>query len=180
MRRVWVVCALMAAACAGGQTGEITELTACREAIGAVSVDETSEAGLSARDQLAALTTAVETELAWEGAGSTPATVSFALSGEPGTLLGGAECARPWLEAPVTLTVRTADGALDETIEGVVLLANGTATVRSSIPVEEVNGALELELDATLRVDLQPERDALRGQLSLLTEDASERVLASF
>lgn len=179
MRRVSVVSALIAAACAGGQTGEITELTACHEAIGVVDVGEASEAGRSALEQLAALTTAADTALTWEDAGSTPATVAFALTGEPATLLGGAECARPWLEAPVTLTVRTADGALDETIEGTVLLANGTATVRSSIPVSEMHGALELDA-SILRVDLQPERDALRGQLSLVDEDETERALASF
>ena len=59
MRRVWVVSALMATACAGGQTGEITELTAFREAIGAVSVDEASEAGLPASSQESSVSTAV-------------------------------------------------------------------------------------------------------------------------
>jgi hypothetical protein len=51
--------------------------------------------------------------------------------------------------------------------------------VRSSIPVSEMNGALELDA-SILRVDLQPERDALRGQLSLVDEDERERALASF
>lgn len=191
MRRWWIVCALGATACFGGQTGEITELTACHEPIGTAAVDEPSDAGRSARDQLGDLTTTLETELAWQdGATSTPASIAFDLSGEPGTLLGGAECDRPWLEVPVTITVRTADRALDETLEGVATLTgSNAASVSASIAIGAMNGALELASDsgldperAALRVDLSSERDALHGQLSLLsgTEDASDRLLASF
>lgn len=188
MRR-WLVSAILLTACAGGQTGEITELGACREPVGAAAIDAPSAAGRSAQEQLDELASSASTELAWHGAPASAVEVGFALTGEPGTLLGGSECARPWLAAPVTLTLRTADGALDESLSGTALFADtGAATVEATVLVRELAGALALDdraLDpehATLHVTLFAERDALGGQLTLHpgTDGADDRALASF
>lgn len=145
MRR-WLVSAILLAACAGGQTGEITDLTACHEPVGTAPVDAPSAAGRSAREQLDELASSAATELAWQGAPASAVEVGFALTGEPGTLLGGSECARPWLAAPVTLTLRTADGALDESLSGTALFADtGAATVEATVLVRELAGALALD-----------------------------------
>jgi hypothetical protein len=181
--------ALIATACVGGQTGEITELAACHEPADTAAIDEPSEAGRSAAEQLDALTLELDGTLVWHEGERAPVSVSFALSGDPATLLDGPECERPWLEAPVVVTVRTSDGTLDETIEGTVLLAdNGSASVLARIPVRELAGTLDLsarsDLDpetAVLRADLLAEPDALGGRLSLSSgADGTDEPLASF
>lgn len=186
MRPGWIMSALIATACAGGQTGEITDLTACAAPVGTVAVDQPSDAGRSAREQLAELMTRAEAALAWQDGGSSTLAISFDLSGEPATLLGGPECARPWLEAPVTITLRTEDGAIDDTVEGTVLLTDmGSASVQASITIADMNGALaedHPDLDpqlTTLRIDLLSDGDSIGGQLTL-SEDASDAPLASF
>lgn len=189
MPRSWLASALILTACAGGQTGEITELGACSEPVGTVLVSEPSQAGRSARDQLAAITTSAETELQWEGS-TAPSTleVGFVVAGERATLLGGSECEQPWLEVPVTLALRTTDGALDENIAGTALLTESdVAAVRAELSLAELRGTVELDdaLDrerAILRVDLSADAEAMDGQISIDpgTEGADDRALASF
>lgn len=180
--------ASLLAACAGGQTGEITDLTACDEAVGVVSIDEASDAGRSARAQLAAFPTALEGELTWSAGGATTITVSAALSGAPATVMSGDECERPHLEAPIAVTVRTADGALDDTLRGTIALSDVDAAVaQASLAFEERSGSLALDPDldparASVRVVLELHPETMLGQLfvSSGTGDGDERPLASF
>lgn len=176
-------------ACAGGQTGEITDLTACDEAVGVVSVDEASDAGRSARAQLDALPTELEAALAWEGEGApTTLTVSIALSGGPATVMSGDECERPYLEAPITVTLRTADGALDDMLPGSIALSDVDAAVaQASLSFEELDGSLELDADldatrASVQVVLELRPELVAGQLFVSPgpEAGDERPLASF
>lgn len=165
--------ALIATACVGGQTGEITELTACDTVVGTTAIDEASEAGRSAEDQLAELTTSIDRD---------GVSVSVALSGEAASILSGEECARPWQEAPAILRVRTSDGALDEEIDGVVLLNEaGAASARGTLAMSAVRGAIAADYPASaiVRIDLVAEPDAIGGQV--VVEDGDEmRSIASF
>lgn len=179
MRRGFIVL-LLVSGCAGGQTGEITEPTACSEPVGTTAIDAPSEAGDAPGARLDALVTATERAVTIDGA-TTMLEVAFAPSGEPAVLLGGPECVRPWLDVPVTIAVRTADGALDETIDGVALLAVAEgATVRASLPLAEARGTIASEREASLVVSLQAGPDQLTGRFSIQTEDTSELELARF
>jgi hypothetical protein len=175
----WSSMALLAAACAGGQTGEITDLAACHEPIGVAEIDAPSAAGAPAEERLAALTTELRTVVS-QGDRPYALAVAIALTGEPATLLGGPECARPWLEAPVVIELSTTDGALDETIEGTVLFTGADAAVAiGTLSTETMNGALDVEDGATLRVDLLAEPTRLGGRLSVVSGD-DHRALTSF
>lgn len=185
--------AVFLGACFGGQTGEITELTACHEPVGVRAVDEASPSdptAPTAGERLDALAASAEAELAVDG-GSTALFVSYAATGEPGTLLGGPECEEPWLELPVTIDVRTADGALDEAIEGVALLSGAdTVSVRGSIALSALRGSLDptalgSDVDPsrdTLDVELSSGADALTGRIALRVgePDPTDRELTAF
>ncbi|HBQ19044.1 MAG TPA: hypothetical protein DEF51_50605 [Myxococcales bacterium] len=173
--------ASLLAGCAGGQTGEITELGACRVAIGEVAIDAASEAGSSAEAQLSALTSELSGTLAWTDAGRAPAavTVSVALSGQPATLVGGEGCARPFLDAPVQITVRTDDGALDEVLDGVLVLQDaGAAAARARLPLSALRGGLTLEgvdpTRATVLLELNLMAETLSGQLFVRPSDEED------
>jgi len=177
---------LLLAACAGGQTGEITELGACREPLGEVATDAASEAGAPAETQLARLTTTAEGTLAWADGADAALTVTLALAGEPATLVGGEGCERPFLHVPITVGLRTADGALDETLEGAIALQDhDRAAAHARLPLAALRGTLTLDgVDpetATLLVELDVSTDALGGQLFVRPSEAEdERRLATF
>jgi hypothetical protein len=190
MRSASIVCAIFLAACAGGQTGEITMLGACREPIGTTALGEPSDAGRAVLDQLAAISLEIEAPLAWQSAERTEPTqvsVSFAPTGEPAVLLGGDGCERPWLEVPVSVRVQTEDGALDEMLAGSAFLSDAdAANVYASTAIADVRGELEPPgVDperASLRVDLLSQPGHLEGQVLLNPGDdsAGYELIASF
>ncbi len=182
MRRWVIASALACTACFGGQTGEITDLTACRDAIGSQPLDEPSADAPPPRERLDAMTSSRELPLTSD-AGSTTLTVAYAPTGEPATILGGPECVEPWLEVPVLVTLRTSDGALDEVLEGTALLSGADAvSVRASATLSELRGTLADPSRDTLEVELQSDPAALAGRVVLhaADEDPPDRELATF
>lgn len=175
-RATWLLLGGTLTACFGGQTGEITMLGACREPIGEVSVDAASAAGRSAREQVDLLRTEASAPLLVEGSSAT-VDVGFALGGGPAVLLGGPECERPLLRAPVVVSLASDDGSLAETMEGAILLDDSGHGAVQAV-ADALEGSLELG-GGSLTVDLLGSAASLEGHATI-HDAATERVLATF
>lgn len=175
-RATWLLLGGTLTACYGGQTGEITVPGACRDPIGEVALDESSAAGRAAQVQVDLLRTEASAPLLVEGSAAT-VDVAFALSDGPAVLLGGPECERPLLRAPVTVSLSSDDGSLAETIDGAIVLDDsGHGSVQAV--AEALAGSLELG-EGTLTVDLLGSAASLEGHATI-HDAATERVLATF
>ncbi len=163
MPRVWrtLVCGLALAGCVGGQTGEITELGACREDVGEADLSALTEA-------LDALSRRRTVEVAWSEAGfaegSTEVTFEVLERG-PARTVGGEGCARPYPSSPASVTVRSADGALDEVLEGTLArVADGQILVRASRDAAALEGTGALpSADGALWIELTLREGATSG-----------------
>lgn len=170
---------LLVLGCTGGQTGEITELTACERV-----TDEVRFASLDADVRLAFEDAAREAtaDLRWSDGTTTTLQVTLTRQDVEVERLGVASCAPSW-RAPVVLALRTDDGRLDALLDGALVVHEGaTSVVRAEAPVPTLT--LDTSLDADVEgalLHLSAEHDALgwRGSLQLQTAD-DERALASF
>ncbi|MFK7989747.1 MAG: hypothetical protein AB8I08_27255 [Sandaracinaceae bacterium] len=173
---------LLCSACAGGQTGEITMLGPCREALGEVGLDETSDAGEAATPRIARLTTEAEVELSWEDGSSSTLAITLTPTGDPAVVVGGEGCDRPFLDVP--MTARISDGArLDTTLTGnLALVDDADGALAAEAPLDD---ALRPEgadpATAALRLVLSTSSTGLTGQLfTRASELDDEEPLGSF
>lgn len=132
-----VAFALSVLGCAGGWTGEITELGACREDVGPAELSQMSAAlersGRTGRAE-------VEWSLESFAVGVAELTVSVEERG-PARLLGGEGCEAPLTTSPIRARVETSDGALRETLDGeATVVGTDAVLVRVSRPASELEG----------------------------------------
>jgi len=151
MKSVRLLLALALAGCAGGQTGEITMLGACREDVGAGDLAEVSSALDSlGREQTVAITWLDERF----AAGDTQLTFALA-EREPARLVGGEGCDDPFVSSPVEVVVRSDDDAVDATLDGAIgRTAADAVTVQSDRPYEGALGVGRLVLQVSVSAEL--------------------------
>jgi len=165
MRSVRLLLALALAGCAGGQTGEITMLGACREDVGPGDLSEVSSALDSlGREQTVAIT--------WMdarfGAGDTD--LVFTLTErEPARLVGGEGCDVPFVSSPVEASVRSGDGAVDAVLDGAIgRTAADSVSARADAPYDGELGPGALVLEVSVGEELTT------GSLSFDPESETE------
>lgn len=148
-----------ASACAGGWTGEITDLTACDTVVGERALEALPERDAAALRDAEAVTTRTLTWHAGDGT-ETELTIAVRASGATVEEIGGEACTTPFFRVPVELTLVSADGRLDDTLRGTLDLhgassgSGGSISARATMPAAELRGSLALDADGVVRADV--------------------------
>ena len=171
---------VLVVACAGGQTGEITRPTACRELVREVAVSDATGEALRDRDAIAG---SRPSEMDWEHAAPSPLNVEVVTT-EVGMAseIGGTGCNRSFWQFPVTVRLNTADQQLQEEFSAVMSVhGEASALVEASLPFDQLNGRLRQELPhlqgARLTLSISLADDLWGGQLFAkpMAEDGVEQ-----
>ena len=170
--RLGVIAAGLLGGCAGGWTGEITGLGACRHDVGEGQVAEVS---------------AVLERTGREGASPLEWTLPSFAEGQttlhlrveehsPVRRFGGEGCAEPITTSAVTAWVQSEDGALDEVLEGTATaVAPDQIVFRLERPADALEGAgAPPEPGAMLRVEASFSADGLHGSVTFDSEAEEE------
>jgi hypothetical protein len=128
---------LLLLGCAGGQTGEITQLSECEHVVERVPIADLSE---ETRDLLASATERHEADLSWEDDGEeTRVEIETELDGDTADRIGPGKCA-PIVRVPASVHVTTQDERLDVTVGALIDLAEEVVTIQGGASVTSLNG----------------------------------------
>jgi hypothetical protein len=134
MRRVL---ALLLLGCAGGQTGEITELSECERVVERLPIADLPE---ETGQLLASATARHEAELTWSDDGeTTQVEIETELESDTADRIGPGMCA-PIVRVPANVHVATRDERLDVAVGALIDLADEVVTIQGGAAVTSLNG----------------------------------------
>ncbi len=132
-------------ACTGGQTGDITELTACERPTGTIQPSEVPEGFSEPVSGIVMGHLHQDAVLGWaSGRAQTGVDVLWSAQAQSDVQVLGDDSCPSQVRAVVELTITTQDGQLDEQVSGfAMLMADGSGYVRAEQPVADIGGMLE-------------------------------------
>ena len=139
----WAI-ALLALGCAGGQTGEITELTLCERVVERVVIADLPQ---DERARLASATESREAELRWEDDDTTTQLeIETELDRETADRIGPADCPSI-VRVPASVHLATRDERLDLGVDALIDVAEDeeAVTLQGGAAVMSLNGRDQLE-----------------------------------
>ena len=155
--------ALVLLGCAGGQTGEITQLSQCERVVERLPIMDLPE------DTQALLENATETreaDLRWEDDGSTTRLeLETELESETADRIGPGNCASI-VRIPASVHATTRDERLDVTVAALIDLAGEVATIQGGAAVTSLNGRDSLEAEVEVWLWMEQRDDERAGTLS--------------
>jgi hypothetical protein len=161
---------LVALGCAGGQTGEITQLSECERVVERFAIADLPE---DARTLLESATASREAELRWEDDGTTTQVeLETELESDTADRIGPGDCVSI-LRVPASVHVATRDERLDVTVDALIDLAEAeqVVTIQGGAATMSLNGRAPLE--STVEVWLWMEQQADGERTAMLTLDGA-------
>ena len=161
---------LLLLGCAGGQTGEITELTLCERVVERLPIVDLPE---DISDLLASATERREAELRWADDEVTKVELEAELESETADRIGPGDCASLW-RVPANVHVKTRDDRLDLTVGASIDLANEVVTIQGGAAVTSLNGSDSLEDEVEVWLWVEQTDGGRVGELSVGGTPAAE------
>lgn len=155
--------ALLVLGCAGGQTGEITQLTECERVVERLPIVDLPE---DQRTLLASATESREAELSWADGGSmTVLEIEIELEIETADRIGPGDCASI-VRVPASVHLRTRDERIDLTVGALIDLADEVVTIQGGAAVTSLDGREQLDEVVEVWLWMQQTDDERTGELS--------------